>query len=279
MTELRILAYQISVPAIRSAAERDRHLEEVSRKIRSAAEPGQYDLIVLPELSSIEYSDAGFEALDQLEEPLAGPSYDTFSDLARHLKAAVVYGFPHRGPKGRHISQGVMGPDGGLIGRYDKLHIAGGTRTGETPHFVPGNHILVFEINGIRIAPLICYDLRFAPLADRLREAGVDLVLQCAAQSEEFAFQAWHEMILTRALETEMAWLGLNRAGDGWGRSIWMAGGRSMADAQTLDEGEQSWSLTLSVNALINARTGSNLGPQRRPDYAAIPIKEYKHGG
>ncbi|MEM9097319.1 MAG: carbon-nitrogen hydrolase family protein [Pseudomonadota bacterium] len=279
MVDLRILACQIEVPRTRSAAERDAHLAILSEKIQNVAEPEQYDLIVLPELSSIEYSEDAFRVLDQLEEPLAGPSYDIFSDLARRLKATFVYGFPHRGPRGRHISQGIMGPDGGLIGRYDKLHIAGGPRSGEVPHFIPGERILVFVINGFRIAPIICYDLRFAPLAERLRQAGVDLVLQCAAQSKQFAFQGWHEMILTRAMETEMAWLGLNRAGGDWGQSIWVDRGQSMVDAQVLDTREQAWSLTLSYNALAIARTQSNLAPKRLGDYQSLPIKEYKRGG
>ncbi|MEM8792004.1 MAG: carbon-nitrogen hydrolase family protein [Pseudomonadota bacterium] len=279
MSDLRILACQITVPETRSAADRDSHLELVSQKITSAAEPGQYDLIVLPELSSIEYSDEAFGVLDALEEPLAGPSYDTFSDLARKLKSTIVYGFPHRGPKGRHISQGVMGPDGGLIGRYDKLHIAGSSHAGEVLHFIPGDQILVFQINDLKIAPIICFDLRFAPLAERLRQAGVDLVLQCAAHSEQFAFQAWHETVLTRSMETEMAWLGLNRAGAGWGRSIWMPGGNAMSDAQILDEREQAWSLNLPADALTETREKSTLASKRLADYGAVPVKEYKSSG
>ncbi|MEM9045158.1 MAG: carbon-nitrogen hydrolase family protein [Pseudomonadota bacterium] len=278
MADLRILACQIEVPQTRTTADRDQHLATLSKKIQSVAETDQYDLIVLPELSSIEYSDEAFKVLDDLEEPLAGPSYDMVSDLARKLKSTVVYGFPHRGPKGRHISQGVMGPDGGLIGRYDKMHIAGGIRSGEVPHFIPGDRLLVFEINGFRVAPIICYDLRFAPLAERLRQAGVDLVLQCAAHSTKFAFQAWHETLLTRALETEMAWLGVNRAGEDWGRSIWVAGGQSMADTQVLDTREQAWSVTLSYNALAIAKTKSNLEAKRFADYTSLPVKEYKRG-
>ncbi|MEM7178263.1 MAG: carbon-nitrogen hydrolase family protein, partial [Pseudomonadota bacterium] len=219
MTSLRLLACQIEIPETRSAAARDKHLDQLEQKILAHAAPEQYDLIVLPELSSIEYSEAAFKALDQLEEPLAGPSYDMVSDLARRLKSVISFGFPHRGARGRHISQGIMGPDGGLIGRYDKIHIAQFGASAEAPYFSAGESLLTVDVAGFRIAPLICYDIRFPGLTERLRKADVDLVIQSGAYGRDFSYSSWHAFARVRAIENQIAWLGLNRAGAFWGGS------------------------------------------------------------
>ncbi|MBY8975258.1 carbon-nitrogen hydrolase family protein [Rhodobacteraceae bacterium NNCM2] len=276
MTEIKILACQIDIPRTRSAAERDAHLAALGEKIKAHAERGQFDLIVLPELSSIEYSKEAFKRLKDLEEPLAGPSYDLFSDLARQLETAISFGFPHRAARGRHISQGIMGPDGGLLGRYDKLHIAQFGDSAEAAHFKPGDSLLTVEIAGFRIAPIICYDIRFPGLSERLRAAGVDIVIQSGAYARDFSFHSWHDFVRTRAIETQMAWLGLNRAGPGWGGSIWVPDGTAPDATRVFGDAETFWPLTLTREALDAARERMPLATDRRGDYATMKIKHSK---
>ncbi|MEM7239378.1 MAG: carbon-nitrogen hydrolase family protein [Pseudomonadota bacterium] len=274
MSELKILACQIMVPQTRNAAARDAHLSAVAAQISAHAQPGQFDLIVLPELSSIEYSSDAFARLDELEEPLAGPSYDVFSDLARNLKTTISYGFPHRGHRGRHISQGVMGPDGGLIGRYDKIHIAEFGTSAEAAHFSPGDGLLIVEIAGFQIAPIICYDIRFPMLTERLRAAGCDLVLQSAAYGRDFSFDSWHDFARTRSIETQMAWLGLNRAGPDWGGSIWIPDGLAADRPAPLGTEETFFPITLSRADLDTARARMPISRDRRSDYEALALRK-----
>jgi len=52
----------------------------------------------------------------------------------------------------------VAFPDGKIL-HYDKKHLF--TMGEEKEHFTAGNELLVFDYQGVRIAPFICYDLRF----------------------------------------------------------------------------------------------------------------------
>ena len=124
MAALSILAGQIDVPPMTTAAERDRHLDRVAAKIRARLEQRHHDLVVLPELSSIDYSRASFARLAVLAEPLDGPSFHTFGALAREFETTIVYGMPRRGAGACYISQIAVDARGEPIGFYDKLHVA-----------------------------------------------------------------------------------------------------------------------------------------------------------
>src|SRR5436190_15737608 len=53
----------------------------------------------------------------------------------------------------------LAGPDGALH-RYAKIHTF--THAGEHQHFAAGDRIVTIEVEGVRVTPFICYDLRFA---------------------------------------------------------------------------------------------------------------------
>ncbi|MEM9371153.1 MAG: carbon-nitrogen hydrolase family protein, partial [Pseudomonadota bacterium] len=175
--------------------------------------------------------------------------------------------------RGRHISQGVMGPDGGLIGRYDKLHIAEFGDSAESAHFSPGDRLLTVDIAGFRVAPMICYDIRFPLLAERLRDAEVDVVLHAGAYSRDFSFESWHTFARTRAIETQMAWLGLNRAGDDWGGSIWVPDGTDPDSVETMGNHEVFWEISLTRSTLDATRSRMPIAADRRDDYAKLPLQ------
>ncbi|MDQ2091230.1 carbon-nitrogen hydrolase family protein [Marimonas arenosa] len=272
--DLTLLACQIDVPETPDAAARDSHLRSVVARIRAVAEPGQYDLIVLPELSAIEYSEAAFARLDLLAEPLEGPSFMVFAELAQAVRATVVYGFARRDEAGRHfICQAAVGPDGVLLGFYDKLHLAQFGDSAEAGAFRAGDHLFQFEICGLRIAPLICYDIRFPELTARLAADGVDLVLQCSAYAHDLSFHSWRPFVVTRAMEQGLAWLGLNRAGDGWGGSIWCPG---YADAAAPEQvfGPKECFVPLQLPRDFRRGNAERLpfDRDRRGDYAGLPV-------
>ena len=105
MATLDILACQIDIPPTPSAAARDAHRDATLEKIRSVLSTRHHDLVVLPELSSIEYSRESFGNLGELAETLDGPSVQAFSELAREFNCAVVFGMPRKGDGHFHIAQ------------------------------------------------------------------------------------------------------------------------------------------------------------------------------
>ena len=58
---MKILAAQIDVPAVATAETRQAHLMRIDGLLRSALSETAVDLVVLPELSSVDYARAAFD--------------------------------------------------------------------------------------------------------------------------------------------------------------------------------------------------------------------------
>lgn len=220
---LTLLACQINIPPMTNARERDDHLEASVAKVREeiAGADRKIEIVVLPELSSIDYSRETFSKLDEIAEPLDGASFQAWRELALERGVHVSYSFARKGRDGPHICVAVVGPDGKLVGYYDKLHLAQYGASMEKEYFNRGNHLFVFEINGFRLAPIICYDIRIPELSRTLViDQSVDVILHCGAYYRDASFHTWHPFAIARALENQVFFLSLNRAGEAYGNSL-----------------------------------------------------------
>ncbi|MBS1270204.1 MAG: Deaminated glutathione amidase [Gammaproteobacteria bacterium] len=231
MSVLKILAGQIEIPATRTGRDRNVHIERCACKIRRRLESEPADLVVLPELSSIDYSREAFGRLERLAEPLDGPSFLIYREIALRFGTTIVYGIARASDEGYFITQVVVGPDALMRGYYDKLHIAQFGASMEKDYFVPGRHLLVVELNEFRIAPIVCYDVRVPELSRTLvLKHAADLILHCGAYYRDESFTSWHAFVMARAMENQCFVLSLNRAGECYGNSIlcppWVSTGR-----------------------------------------------------
>ncbi|MGW6565140.1 carbon-nitrogen hydrolase family protein [Streptomyces sp. NPDC054975] len=75
------------------------------------------------------------------------------------------------------ITSLVIGPDGGLVTRYDKTHLYGF----EAEVFAPGTTDGRFTLDGVRFALATCYDNRFPDLAERAAADGCTVYLASSA--------------------------------------------------------------------------------------------------
>lgn len=220
---MTILACQLAVPPMTTIVERDAQLAASVGKVAEclAAADRPVDLVVLPELSSLDYARATFENLSHLAEPLDGPSADAWGRLARDHGVHIVFGFARAAEDGPRICSALVGPDGAVWGHFDKLHLAQYGASMEKDYFRRGEHLFVFSLNGFRIAPIICYDIRFPELSRVLTvDHDVDVILHCGAYYRDESFHTWHPFVITRALENQIHILSLNRAGEHYGNSI-----------------------------------------------------------
>jgi len=218
---LTLLACQIDIPEMTTAAERDKHLVRLAQKIDAELSTSPADIVVLPELSSIDYSRAAFACLDVLAEPLDGASFECWRDVARRHKTSISYSFARKTDDAYFISIAVVNPDGELVGYFDKLHLAQYGASMEKDYFTRGDHLLTFDVKGLRLAPFICYDIRFPELARTLvLNHGVDIILHCGAYFRDPSFHTWHAFAITRAIENQVFFLSLNRAGQNYGNSL-----------------------------------------------------------
>ena len=271
---MQLLACQTQIPRTRSRDDQMAWLHRLGERLRMACDKSPPDLVVLPELSSLEYGEAAFSRLETLDDDLRGPVFDHFAALAESVGSTIAYGTARRCADGRHhISQVIVGPHGRLTGVYDKLHCAQFGASAEAPWFTPGDRLLVTDIAGWRVGVMICYDLRFPELAGRLAREGVELILHPVAFTRDFSFATWHAFVTTRAMENQLYWLSLNRAGPDWGHSLLCP---PLVDdehpPQIFGEAEAWQRLTLSRDALQEARRRLPLGQDRREDLAELPL-------
>jgi len=267
---LQVLACQLSIPATVTADARDAHLRDSVGKVRRRLSEGAVDLVVLPELSSIDYSRDAFANLADLAEPLDGPSFAAWRAVARDFDTHVAYSFPRRADDGYRISLAVVAPTGELVGHYDKLHLAQYGASMEKEYFGAGEHLFVFEVGGFRLAPIICYDIRIPELSRTLAvEHGVDVILHSGAYYRDESFPTWHDFAVSRALENQIYFLSLNRAGEHYGHSIFCPPWIEDDIPPTVFPEHDEAFLRLAVDraAIVDARTRFSFLRDRRDSY------------
>ncbi|OGC74897.1 MAG: hypothetical protein A2145_06035 [candidate division Zixibacteria bacterium RBG_16_40_9] len=131
------------------------------------------DLLVLPELCSSGYNFRDKkEALQFAEEIPQGKSTQFLISLAKKKKCFIVAGINEKEGKKLYNSAVLVGPRG-YVGTYRKLHLF----YREKDIFVPGNLGLpIFNINGVRLGILICFDWRFPEIWRILALKGAQII-------------------------------------------------------------------------------------------------------
>lgn len=271
---LTILACQIKIPTdMRTAQDRDNHLRRTAELVDSALCKRPADLVMLPELSSISYSRHCFANPEIFAEDAQGPTYKALTQLARQHGAHVLYGAPrYRAANKLSISQFLINNKGEAAGVFDKLHMAQFGASMEKEYFTPGERLLVFEIKGFRLAPMICYDMRFAGLADQLvSNQKVDVILHAVAFYRDASFYSWRSFVLTRALENQVYWLSLNRAGEHFGNSILCPPWVDAKNPETiLKAGKELVYFEIDKQAIAQAKQEYTYTQDRIHDYASL---------
>ena len=112
----------------------------------------------------------------------------------------------------------------GIGGRYDKRHLFRMGR--EHTHFVSGNTRAIFNLEGIRFLPQICYDLRFPVFCRNRNDYDV---LFYVANWPAPRHPVWETLLRARAIENQAYVLGVNRVGDD-GEGIGHLGGSCVWD-------------------------------------------------
>ena len=238
------------------------------------------DLLVFPELISTPYFPL-VEDRQWLEwaEPIPGPTSDRLSELAVRGSCRVVGSLFHRKDDRCFNTAALVGPDGRIEELYSKTHIPninfGGTRGFESFYFSAGDEFTIWDIGGVPVGILICYDRSF-PEAWRvltLRGAAVVLVL---ASSSGFRSAMFVQELQIRALENGVWVFAVNKGGDEffvdadkpadfYGSSCVIAPDGEVAAVMEREPGVgMSWDIDTSNIEEIRARLGYLQA--RRPD-------------
>lgn len=177
------------------------------------------DLIVLPEMFTTGFSmDA-----PALAESMDGPTVDWMRATASAVNAAVC-GSLIIVENDRYYNRFVCLMPDGTTTTYDKRHLF--RLADEHSHYTQGNELATFQLNGFRVCPMICYDLRF-PVWSRNRDQ-YDLLLY-VANWPSARHNAWTTLLRARAIENLAYLAGVNRVGLD-GNDLPYAGGSAIVD-------------------------------------------------
>jgi predicted amidohydrolase len=175
--------------------------EQFTEAIEGLQEPS--DLIVLPEMFTTGFSmDA-----PKLAETMEGESVRWMRETAAMSEASVC-GSLIIAENRHHYNRFIcVSPDGDLR-YYDKRHLF--RLADEQSHYEPGTEVLIFELNGWRICPMVCYELRF-PVWSRNQDA-YDVLIYVANWPNR-RHHAWETLLRARAIENLSYVVGVNRTG------------------------------------------------------------------
>lgn len=101
----------------------------------------------------------------------------------------------------------LIGPDGRIEARYDKIHmfdvaVSETEVYRESASFRPGSAAVLAETPFGRIGMTVCYDLRFPHLYRRLAQAGAQILTVPAAFNHLTGAAHWETLLRARAIET-----------------------------------------------------------------------------
>lgn len=162
------------------------------------------DLVVLPEMFT-----TGFTMnAPAVAEPMNLTTFRWMRQMAAHTQAVVTGSYVVYAD-GQYFNRLVwMQPDG-TFDYYDKRHLF--RMAQEHEHYGCGNRLIIKEIKGFRVCPLICYDLRF-PVWSRNQHLAYDVLLYVANWPAARS-AAWRTLLRARAIENLSYVLGVNRVG------------------------------------------------------------------
>lgn len=180
----------------------EKNLQNLGLRLSSIRE--KTDLIVLPEMFNTGFS----MNPEKLAEDMGGRSMKWMLEQAKKFNS-VVTGSLIIKEEGKYYNRLIwMRPDGSHEW-YDKRHLFG--LGDEDQHYTGGNKKLFVELNGWKICPVICYDLRF-PVWLRNKDEEYDILLVVANWPEKRSLH-WRTLIPARAVENQAFVIAVNRVG------------------------------------------------------------------
>jgi omega-amidase len=165
-------------------------------------------LVVLPEMFATGFS------MDtaNIAENYGG---ETEQFLIRMAKGSGIYllaGVAMRSRAGQIRNKAlVFSPLGEMIAFYAKMRPF--TPGGESGHYTAGKAQVIFQWAECKVAPFVCYDLRFPELFRKAAASGRPELFVVIASWPDKRTQHWVTLLQARAIENQAYVIGVNRIG------------------------------------------------------------------
>jgi predicted amidohydrolase len=165
------------------------------RRLLSAAQPKPGTLVVLPEMFA-----TGFT----MNLELAEDTGESIAKLAQEFRVQILAGMV----RDRQNQAVLFDAQGREIARYGKMHPF--KFAGETAE--PGTEPVVADCGEFKLAPTVCYDLRFPELFRAGVKRGANL-FAVIANWPTSRLDHWLTLLKARAIENQAYVIGVDRCG------------------------------------------------------------------
>jgi len=195
---------RVAVGQTPGTPDKEANLATIAEMVARAAAGGA-ELIAFPEYAMFKQV-VRDDRFSEEAEALDGPFCEGIRRLARDNRIAIVVGIQEASSGDHRPYNTLLLVDGSGtdVGAYRKLHLYDAFGGTESTWVRPGDlaQQLVFEIGGMRMGTMTCYDLRFPEMARALVDNGAEAILIPSAwtpgpRKEDH----WSTLVRARAIE------------------------------------------------------------------------------
>ncbi|NWI13184.1 NIT2 amidase, partial [Crypturellus soui] len=170
----RLALIQLQVSTVKSD-----NLQRACRMVKEASAKGA-KVVALPECFNSPY---GTHYFKEYAEKIPGETTQKLSEVAKECNVYLVGGsIPEEDGGKLYNTCTVFGPDGAMLTKHRKIHlfdidVPGKIQFKESETLSPGNTFSTFDTPYCRVGLGICYDMRFAELAQIYGQKGCQLLV------------------------------------------------------------------------------------------------------
>lgn len=166
------------------------------------------DIILFPEMWNTGYA---LDQIHELADTYGARTKAYISEFARKHQVHILAGSiaDKQGERVRNTIY-VFNREGEMIADYSKIHLF--RLMEEEKYLSSGDQLGKFELEGIPVGMMICYDIRFPELARKLALEGAQ-ILFVPAEWPNPRLHHWRTLLMARAIENQMYVVSSNRVG------------------------------------------------------------------
>lgn len=173
----------------------------ICRQTREAAKAGA-EVVHFSECALSGYAGTDFENFENFDWDLLRKKTLEIVAIAAELGVWIILPSTHplTSPNKPHNSLYLITPQGKIADRYDKRFCT----QNDLQHYTPGDRFVIFDLNGVKCALLICFDLRFPEIYRALYKEKVQCIFQSFYNARQQS-PSVHTHIMRQTMQTHAA--------------------------------------------------------------------------
>uniref|UniRef100_A0A8D0BH91 omega-amidase n=1 Tax=Salvator merianae TaxID=96440 RepID=A0A8D0BH91_SALMN len=205
-TKVGLFDFRLALIQLHVSADKAENLNRACQFVKNATEQGA-KLVVLPECFNSPY---GTKYFAEYAEKIPGESTQKLSEIAKECGIYLIGGsIPEEDAGKLYNTCTVFSPDGTMIAKHRKIHlfdinVPGKIRFQESETLSPGDRFSMFDTPYCKIGLGICYDIRFAELAQIYTQKGCQLLVYPGAFNLTTGPAHWELLQRGRAVDNQV---------------------------------------------------------------------------